>query len=328
MESPDFFEIILGIIAGISLLLIGVEQMSQGFEALAEEKARRLIDKFTTNPLMGVLTGAIACTVLDSSSVTIIMVIAMVESRAMTFAQALGVVMGANIGTTFGAKIIALGVTEYGPLLMLPGLLLKFLSKQPRRKQLGASLMGIGLLFFGLEYLDATLRPLAETDTWQNWLDEFAKTPFLGAMVGGLVTVVIQSSSATVGIVVKLAQSGAITTAAGVAIMLGAEIGTVSNTLVATLGRSREAVRVGLFHFVFNLFSVIAGLLLVGPLIQLAQWLPGTGPQNAIANAQIAFNVIGVAIGLCLLPMIVPALEWVIPPKEDILAAEEAMQPG
>lgn len=327
METPDFFELLLGIIAGISLLLLGVEQMSQGFEALAEEKARRLIDKFTTNPLMGVITGAIACTVLDSSSVTIIMVIAMVESRAMTFAQALGVVMGANIGTTFGAKIIALGVTEYGPLFMLAGLLLKFLSKQSGRKKIGASLIGIGLLFFGLEYLDSTLRPLAETETWQQWLDEFAETPILGAMVGGLVTVIIQSSSATVGIVVKLAESGAITTAAGVAIMLGAEIGTVSNTLVATIGRSREAVRVGLFHFVFNLTSVIAGLLLIGPLIRLAEWLPGSGPQNAIANAQISFNVVGVVIGLCFLPMIVPALKWLVPPADEVVSGDMAVQP-
>ncbi|MEM9351729.1 MAG: Na/Pi symporter [Planctomycetota bacterium] len=315
MNPYDYFEVALGVLAGISLLILGVEQMSEGFESLAEERARKLIDRFTTNPVMGVLTGAVACTVLDSSSVTIIMVIAMVEARAMTFPQALGVVMGANIGTTIGAKVIALGVTQFGPLLMLAGLLMKFLAKGKRVKQVGACLLGVGLLFFALESLDATLEPLAQTPAWQEWIERFGETPVLGALCGALVTVVIQSSSATVGIVVKLAESGAVTAAAGVAIMLGAEIGTVSNTLVATAGRSREAVRTGVFHFVFNAASVVCGLLFIGPLISLAERLPGEGAQNVIANAQIAFNVIGVAITLCLLPVIAPALMRLIPPK-------------
>lgn len=315
MTPYDYFEVALGILAGIALLLLGVEQMSEGFESLAEERARRLIDRFTTNPVMGVLTGAVACTVLDSSSVTIIMVIAMVEARAMTFPQALGVVMGANIGTTIGAKVIALGVTQFGPLLMAAGLLMKYFGKQKAVRLTGAGLLGGGLLFFALEYLDATLEPLAQTPAWQQWLERFAETPVLGALAGALVTVAIQSSSATVGIVVKLAESGAVTAAAGIAIMLGAEIGTVSNTLVATAGRSREAVRTGVFHFAFNVASVVCGLLFIRPLINLAERLPGEGPQNAIANAQIAFNVIGVAVTLCLLPVIVPALMRLIPPK-------------
>ncbi len=316
MTTPDYFELALGIFAGISLLILGVEQMSDGFKSLAEERARKLIDRFTTNPVMGVLTGAVACTVLDSSSVTIIMVIAMVEAGAMTFPQALGVVMGANIGTTFGAKIIALGVTQFGPLFMLPGLLMKYLGSSQRTKRIGSCLLGIGLLFFALESLDSTLRPLAQTPAWQEWIQRFGETPVLGALCGALVTVVIQSSSATVGIVVKLAESGAVTAAAGVAIMLGAEIGTVSNTLVATAGRSREAVRTGVFHFVFNAASVVLGLLFIRPLISLAERLPGEGAQNVIANSQIAFNVIGVAITLCLLPVIAPALMRLIPPKK------------
>ena len=316
MEVPSPLELTLGILAGITLLLLGMEQMSKGFEALGTERARRWIGRFTTNPVLGVVTGTVACAALDSSSVTIMLVIAMVESRVMTFAQALGVVMGANIGTTIGAKVIALGVTEYGPVLMITGLLLKFLGRSERAKFAGASVLGVGLLFFALEHLDGTLHPLAETETWQEWLDRFAETPVLGAGVGALVTVVIQSSSATVGIVIRLAESGSITASAGVAIMLGAEIGTVSNTLVATLCRSREAVRTGVFHLVFNLSTVLLGLLFVRPLLAVADLLPGSGAQHTIANAQIAFNVLGVGLGLCLLPLAVRVLERRLPARE------------
>lgn len=288
--------------------------LASGFEALAAKRATDFIARCTKTPLMGVGTGAVACTVLDSSSVTIIMVIAMIEGGLMNFQQALGVVMGANIGTTVGSQIIAFEIHRYAPIAMAAGLALRLGGRTKRWKRIGRVILGFGLLFFGLDYLGNATAPIKDEPVWMAWLSSLGEQPLKGAAVGCLFTLVIQSSSATVGMAIALASEGLIPLGAGVALMLGAEIGTVSDTLLATIGRSREAVRTAVFHLFFNVTTVILGLALIGQLTELSRMLtPGGTVGRHIANAHVMFNVLGVALFIGFVPAVSRFLHWLIP---------------
>jgi phosphate:Na+ symporter len=301
-------------LAGLVLFIFGMSQLAQGLTELNSERMRRVVSRFTTNRLAGVATGAAATTLLESSSVVIIMLIAMVSGGLLSMPQALGVVLGANIGTTLGAQIIAFDLAEYVPILMLAGILLMFIGKSQTRHRLGLVLLGFGLLYYGLEAIDQAMKPLRDHGPFLAWMQGLGDNALLGAAVGCVFTLVIQSSSATVAVVITLAGSGLISLPAGVAVMLGAEIGTCSDTLIATIGRGRPALRTGVFHLAFNLVSACLGVGFAPQLVELVQALPfGASVGRQIANAQILFNLIGV---LCVLPFlsgIAQLLERLIP---------------
>ncbi len=310
----DFFKMAMGALAGLVLFIYGVTRLSEGLEDLGTERMKNFLSKCTTNRFAGVLTGTVATTLLESSSVTIIMVIAMVSAGVLNFVQSLGVVLGSNIGTAVGAQIISLNIGLYIPILMFAGVLLLFVGKTQRLKTLGIILLGFGLMFYGLEAIDEAMKPFRDYDPFINWMKTLGKNPVLGALVGAIVTVIIQSSSATVAIVITLASSGLIALPAGVAIMLGAEIGTCADTLVATIGRGSAALRTGVFHFLFNLFSVAVGIIFAPQLVQLAQVISGGGGVGRqVANAQMLFNILGVVIVIGFLAVIARLLEKLIP---------------
>lgn len=315
-EKIDFFKMGMGAVAGLVLFIYGVTRLAEGLEDVGEARMKRLLSKFTTNRFAGVATGVVATTFLESSSVTIILVIAMVSASILTFVQSLGVVLGSNIGTAVGAQIISLNIELYVPLLMFAGLLVFFLGKTPRVKSLGIVLLGFGLMFYGLEAIDSAMEPFRDYEPFLNWMENLGRNPVLGALVGAIFTVIVQSSSATVAIVVTLAGSGLIGLPAGIAIMLGAEVGTCADTLVATIGRGSSALRTGLFHFFFNLGSAILGLLLAPQLAQLTQSISGNDVGRQVANAQMLFNVIGVVAVIGFLPIIARALEKLVPETE------------
>lgn len=314
----DVFKIVMGALAGLVLFLYGVTRMAEGMEALAGDRVKEILSKFTTNRFAGVVTGTVATTILDSSSVTIIIVIAMVSAGLLTFVQSLGVVLGSNIGTTIGAQIIAFKINEYAPIALFVGLLLTFLGKTNRWKNIGLIALGLGLLFFGLDTIEDAMEPFKDYKPFIKWMETLGENTLLGASVGALFTVLIQSSSATVAIVVTLASQGLISLPAGVALMLGAEVGTCADTLVSTIGRERPAVRTGIFHLIFNLVTAAVGVLLASQLAVLAQWVSGlAGAENdiarQIANAQLLFNVLGVTVAIVFLPWIARGLEILIP---------------
>ena len=312
-EAIDFFRIAMGAIAGLVLFVYGVTRLAEGLEDIGGERTKRLLSKFTTNRFAGVATGIVATTLLESSSVTIILVIAMVSASILTFVQSLGVVLGSNIGTAVGAQIISLNIELYIPILMFSGLLTFFLGKTARIKSLGIVLLGFGLMFYGLEAIDSAMEPFRDYEPFLNWMESLGRNPLSGALVGAIFTVIIQSSSATVAIVVTLAGSGLITLPAGIAIMLGAEVGTCADTLVATIGRGSAALRTGLFHFFFNLGGAVVGIILAPQLAQLSQAISGDDVGRQVANAQMLFNVAGVAAVIGFLPIIARALEKLIP---------------
>jgi phosphate:Na+ symporter len=310
----DFFTMAMGALAGLVLFIYGVTRLSEGLEEISTDRMKSLLSKFTTNRFAGVLTGAVATTLLESSSVTIIMVIAMVSAGVLTFVQSLGVVLGSNIGTAVGAQIIALDIKKYVPLLMLSGLLLLFLGKKQTLKNIGIILLGFGLMFYGLEAIDEAMKPFRNYQPFIDLMQTLATSPLLGALVGAIFTIIIQSSSATVAIIVTLASSGLISLPAGIAIMLGAEVGTCADTLVATIGRGRPALRTGVFHLLFNVASAILGIIFAPLLVQFVEAISGgAGVGRQVANAQILFNFIGVGVVILFLPMVARLLEKLIP---------------
>ncbi|MEA5569125.1 Na/Pi symporter [Anabaena sp. UHCC 0399] len=317
-EELNIFHIVMGVIAGLVLFLYGVTKMAEGMEALAGDRVRNILRNFTTNPLRGVITGTIATTILDSSSVTIIIVIAMVSAGLLTYLESLGVVLGSNIGTTFGAQVVAFNIDEYAPIALFIGFLLFLLGRNERLKQIGLIVLGFGLLFFGLGYIENATAPFRDYPQFINWMENLGHNTLQGALVGGLFTVLIQSSSGTLAIVVTLASQGLISLPTGIALMLGAEVGTCADTLVATIGRERPAIRTGVFHLIFNLASASIGLLFASQLAALSVWistLAGAGDNVArqIANAQLIFNLLGVLLVLGFLPWIARGLERLIP---------------
>ncbi|MBH8556155.1 Na/Pi cotransporter family protein [Nostocaceae cyanobacterium CENA357] len=317
-EELNTFHIVMGVIAGLVLFLYGVTKMAEGMEALAGDRVRNILRNFTRNPLAGVMTGTIATTILDSSSVTIIIVIAMVSAGLLTFVESLGVVLGSNIGTTFGAQVVAFNIDEYAPIALFIGFLLFLLGRNEPLKQSGLIVLGIGLLFFGLGYIEDATAPFRDYPQFINWMESLGHNTLQGALVGGLFTILIQSSSATLAIVVTLASQGLISLPTGIALMLGAEVGTCADTLVATIGRERPAIRTGVFHLIFNLASASIGLLFASQLAALSLWvssLAGVGDNVArqIANAQLIFNLLGVLLVLGFLPWIARGLERLIP---------------
>lgn len=313
----NFFQMAMGAIAGLVLFIYGVTRLSEGLEDIGTDKMKNLLSKFTTNRFAGVGTGIVATTLLESSSVTIIMVIAMVSAGVLTFVQSLGVVLGSNIGTAVGAQIISLEIEQYVPILMFAGLLVLFLGKTSTQKNIGLILLGFGLIFYGLEAIDEAMKPFRNYQPFIDLMQTLGNNPLLGAVVGAIFTVIIQSSSATVAIVITLAGSGLVSLPAGIAIMLGAEVGTCADTLVATIGRGRPALRTGVFHFLFNLMSAILGIIFAPLLAQLVLAISGENVGRQIANAQIIFNFIGVAAVILFLPIIARGLERLIPDAPD-----------
>jgi phosphate:Na+ symporter len=312
-SNLDYFKIIMGALGGLVLFIYGVARLAQGLEFVAGERMKNLVGKFTSNRFAGVLTGAVATTLLESSSVTIIMVIAMVSAGVMSFVKSLGVVLGSNIGTTIGAQLISLEINLYAPILMGIGALLHFFGRDHFKKNIGLVLLGFGLLFFGLDVIDSAMSPFRNYRPFLAFMERLGEQTALGALVGAVFTVLIQSSSATVAIVITMAGSGLISLPTGIALMLGAEVGTCADTLLATIGRGRAALRTGVFHLLFNLSGAIVGIIFASQLARLAQAVSGEGVGRQIANAQLLFNLVGVVLVVGLLPIIARGLERLLP---------------
>ena len=246
------------IIAGLVLFLYALNKLSDHLKELSGDKMKKVLDKFTSNLFTGIITGIIVTILLDSSSAVIIMTIALVNAHAMTFRQAMGVVMGANIGTTVSSQIFALNIGEYAALPVTAGFLLMVLHKRKLYRDIGAVVFSFGLIFFGLFTMEEAVAPLKDSNYFISWMHSL-DTTWKGVSTGALVTLVIQSSSATVGMVIGLASQNLISLSASISVMLGAELGTCADTLVASVGRNRAAIRTGVFHLVFNLITITLG---------------------------------------------------------------------
>jgi phosphate:Na+ symporter len=274
--------------------------------------------------------GIVVTTVLDSSSAVIILTIVLVNAGTLSFRQAIGIVMGANIGTTISSQIIAMDVGKYSPIALIIGLALLIISHNPKIARTGKILLYFGMLFFGLFTMENAVEPLKEHPQFAEWMIGL-ENPLYGALIGGLVTVIIQSSSATVGMVITLAKQSLITLPAGIAVMLGAELGTCADTLLATIRSNRQALKTGLFHLFFNLLTVTLGLLLFVPFVALIKKISGDiDIKNQIANAHLMFNVSGVLLLIAFVPFFEKMLNKLLPDsrQEKPKLQEVAQQTG
>ena len=315
MDNINWIIVILNILAGLVLFLFGVSNMSENMKSMASDKLKRILGKSSNNIFIGILTGAIATTVLDSSSVVIIMIITMVNSELLSSRQAFGIILGSNIGTTVGSQIIAFNMAEYSTIPLLIGFVIFISTKTEKTKLIGKSIFSLGLIFFGLNYIGTSVGPLKSMDSFSNLMTQI-ENPYKGALTGAITSFVIQSSSATIGIIISLANQSLINLSAAVAVMIGSEIGTCSDTLIASIGRSRDALRAGVFHLLFNLVSVFLALFLIKPFIALVNLISGeTSLSRHIAIAHLTFNVLGVLLFISLVPMISKMLIKLIPEK-------------
>jgi phosphate:Na+ symporter len=309
-------EIILSILAGLVLFLFAVNSLSETIKVAVGERANKWILKFTSNTLSSITVGTIVTILLDSSSAVIIITIVFVNSKILSFRQAMGIVLGANIGTTISSQIIAMDIGKYSPILLVIGFILLFVSKSERINNTGKIILYFGVLFFGLFTMENAVEPLKDEAFFLNWLKK-TDNPLMGALIGAIVTLIIQSSSATVGMAIILSKKGLLSLGGGIAIMLGAELGTCSDTLLATIKGSRGAIKTGLFHLSFNLLSIIIGLIFFYPFLDFVSYLSENAPiERVVANAHVLFNLSGVLIFVWTIPLFERVLNKLLPDKQ------------
>jgi phosphate:Na+ symporter len=293
----------MGLFGGLALFLAGLEVLSDGLKKAAGNTLRTILEKLTVNRFLGAITGAFVTGVLNSSSVTTVLVVGFVTAGVMTLAQSVGVIMGANIGSTVTAQILAFNVAAYALIPVAVGFFMYFASKVERTRNIGLMIMGLGLVFFGMGLMSDAMKPLR---TYQPFMDILAsmENPLYGILAGAVFTGLVQSSAATVGIAIAMASEGLLTLPAGIALALGANIGTCVTALLAALGKPTEAVRAAVVHITFNIVGVLVWLPFLTLLADLATavspaaaGLEGKARLAAevprqIANANTMFNVI------------------------------------
>ena len=314
-NSISFFLLATGLFGGMGMFLYGMEMMSDGMKVTAGNSMRTILEKLTSNKYLAVFVGAFVTMVIQSSSATTVMLVSFVNSGLLAFSQALGVILGSNIGSTVTAQIVAFKVTDYALLLIAAGALMSLFSKKDTVKNLGYVILGFGLLFYGMKVMSDTMKPLRSDPAFNSILTSF-ENPFLGILAGAIFTALVQSSSATTGIVITLASGGSITLEAGIPLIFGANLGTCITALLAGLNASRDAKRVAVAHITFNLIGV---LLFCFWIPTFADWVSQTSQNipRQIANAHTFFNIIASVVFLPFTGYIAKAIIHYFPDKES-----------
>lgn len=287
------FTSIMGLLGGLALFLYGMQMMSTGLEAAAGNKMKVILEKLTTNRFAGVCTGALITAIIQSSSATTVMVVGFVNSGMMTLNQAIWIIMGANIGTTITGQLIALDVGQIAPIIAFLGVAAIVFLKNEKIKHIGEIMAGLGVLFIGMDMMGVAMKPLAASESFVSILTKF-ENPLLGIAAGAVFTALIQSSSASVGILQTLAGSGVIGLKSAAFVLFGQNIGTCITAFLASIGTGRNAKRTTLIHIMFNVFGTIVFtiLCLSTPIIMLVENVtPGNAPAQ-IANLHTMFNVV------------------------------------
>ena len=326
---------LFGLFGGLALFLFGMEMMSDGLQKAAGERMRYILGLLTKNPIMGVLAGALVTAVLQSSSATTVMVIGFVSAGLMTLPQAISIILGANIGTTITAQIIAFEISDYIYPIVFIGFLIGFVSKKEFVKNVGNTILGFGILFIGIETMGDTMKPLASSPVFIDLIGKVADVPILGLLLGVVMTVVVQSSSAVIAVLQNFAaQAGpdGVTSILGlqgaIPILLGSNIGTTITALLACIGQTRNAKRTAAAHSVFNITGSILFMFIIGPFAQIIKVISPSGAEvevisRQIANAHTAFNVINTIIWIPLIWLMVKIVMWILPEKEQEEQEEE-----
>ena len=291
----EYINILLGLFGGLALFLFGMEFMGDGLENAAGSRLKSFFDKAITNPLKGALVGTIVTAIIQSSSATTVMVVGFVNAGLMSLYQAVGVIMGANIGTTITGQLITFKIDDYIPLFIIIGAALILFMKQEKRKEIGKIVFGFGLLFMGLSQMKDAMSPIAQTTFFQDLILALEGNMFLGILVGAAMTAVVQSSSASTAILLSLAATGAISLQVAIPILFGNNIGTCVTALLSSLNANKVAKKAAFIHLSFNLIGTLIFLPLINILSQVVMYMGGDIDKQ-IANAHTIFNIVNAII--------------------------------
>jgi phosphate:Na+ symporter len=295
------------LVGGLALFLFGLELMTSGLKAIAGSRLQTLLNTLTANRLRGVLAGAFVTALLNSSTITTVLMVGFVSAGLMTLAQAVPMIMGANIGSTFTAQLMAFNVSALTPFLLAIGFLLHAFGGRPLFRQVGGVALGLGLLFLGIQFMGDATRPLR---THQPFIDAMQdmQNPVVGILIGAVFTAIVQSSAATLAIVIALASQGLMPLEAGIALILGANVGTCGTALLASIGKAPEAAQVGVVHLLFNMLGVLLFVFFIPQLADFVRHISPSAPEldgvarlaaetpRQVANTHTIFSVVSTLI--------------------------------
>ncbi len=330
-------QILFGLLGGLAVFIFGMNMMSECLQKAAGEKMKSILALLTKNPVMGVLAGALTTAVLQSSSATTVMAIGFVSAGLMSLPQSISIILGANIGTTMTAQIIAFKISDYIYLFIFAGFAVSYVAKTEKVKNIGQTVFAFGLLFLGIETMGTVMKPLAGSPFFLNMIERVAHIPVLGVLTGTFMTLVVQSSSATIAVLQNFAQqAGAdgVTSILGLAgaipILLGDNVGTTITALLASVGQAKDAKRTALAHCIFNLSGCFLFIWLIQPFAALIRAISPAGPEVAvisrqIANAHTMFNLVMTLIWTPLLPYMVKLVTGLI--REGAQAPKAMSEP-
>lgn len=321
---------VFGLAGGLALFLFGMNSMSDALQKAAGERMKQILSFLTKNPIMGALAGALVTAVLQSSSATTVMVIGFVSAGLMTLPQGISVIFGANIGTTMTAQLMAFKISDYIYPIIFIGFLVYFIAKSEKAKNIGMVIFSFGLLFEGIEIMGSVMKPLAGSAVFTDLMGRVSEIPALGVLLGAAMTLVVQSSSATIAVLQNFASQPAadgVTSVIGLAgaipILLGDNIGTTITALLASIGQSKAAKRTAISHSIFNITGSIVFACLIRPFAAFITYISPSGNEvdviaRQIANAHTCFNIVCTLIWLPLLPVMVKLVTTIIPGKDKL----------
>lgn len=321
------YQMLFTLAGGLGLFLYGMKMMGDGLEKTAGNRLKKFLEVLTTNRFMGVLVGAAVAAIIQSSSAATVMVVGFVNAGIMSLAQATGVIMGANIGTTITAQIIAFKLSNIAPAAIFVGVGMIFFSKKKSMRRIGEIIAGFGILFLGLDMMSNAMKPLGNNQEFQNMLVKF-KNPIWGLLAGALMTAVIQSSSASIGILQALAMQGAIGLDGAIFVLFGQNIGTCITALMASIGTSVAAKQAAVIHLLFNLLGTLFFTLLIVVGVPYVKFIEMLTPGNAvrqIANGHTLFNILNTIIMFPLANKLVEMSKRLVPGKEEDAEAMQLM---
>lgn len=326
-------KIIFGLIGGLAIFLYGMNLMSDSLQKAAGDRMKAVLGAMTKNPVLGVISGALVTAVLQSSSATTVMAICFVSAGLMKLPQAISIIFGANIGTTMTAQLIAFKISDYIYISIFIGFIIGFIAKKEQIKYIGNTIFAFGLIFLGIETMGSTMKPLASSEFFVNMIGKVADLPGLGVLVGLLMTLVVQSSSATIAVLQNFAAQAIpgttqsiIGLAGAIPILLGDNIGTTITAVLASLGQSRNAKRTAAAHCIFNISGTLIFIWFVKPYAALIQKITEKGPEidviaRQIANAHTGFNLTMTVIWTILIGVMVKIVMKILPLTEEEKAA-------
>ena len=320
---------VFGLLGGLALFIFGMNMMSESLQKVAGDKMKKVLGVLTRNAVCGMLAGALVTAVLQSSSATTVLVIGFVSAGLMSLKQGISVIFGANIGTTMTAQLMAFKISDYIMPIVFIGFLIAFIAKKEKIKFVGQTIFAFGLLFVGIEMMGDVMKPLATSPVFINMMEKVSNIPVLGVGVGMLMTLVVQSSSATIAVLQSFAsQAGpdgasVIGLVGAIPILLGDNIGTTITAIFASIGQSKDAKRCAIAHSVFNITGSFLFIWIIKPFAKFVEMISPKGNEldvisRQIANAHMSFNIINTLIWLPLLPVMVKIVMFIVRDDKEV----------